>query len=505
VLDAVKLIGLDFGTTTSSALVASARMTRSAVSGRVELAEIRECFRSEMIFTPWSADGRIDKQRLEKHLETWLAAGGVRAEDVFGGGALLTGLTAQADNAAALVQLIRCRLGDTLIAAADDPCLESWLAFMGSCAGLSRSRPDLSVLNLDIGGGTTNLAIGRAGEVASTGCLFVGSRHVQVVPGTYRIARLSRYAASLLEQLGIHKGSGDSLSLAEVDGIVDFYAKLLEAAALGRLMSSADPIARLHVQAPFRLPPDTGDLAVTFSGGVGELMYASIQGKPWPPTTSFGDLGIDLARRLVQAPAWLSHLRRYAPVSAGRATVYGLLRHATEVSGSTLFLPTPSILPLPDLPVLGTVSPASTDDQLREIFGLVLKSRRGGCVQVRLEEGDAPIAGRNADPSHEYAHHTGNGQEAARVRIMGGRLASTLKALSFPTVQPVVLLLRENVGKALGHYVTEWGALPVCVIVIDEVAARAAQYIHIGRPRDQVVPVSYYGLSGNGSDPGRNA
>ncbi len=42
------------------------------------------------------------------------------------------GLTAQRGNADALVALIRKRLGDTLIATANDPCLESWLAFMGS-------------------------------------------------------------------------------------------------------------------------------------------------------------------------------------------------------------------------------------------------------------------------------------------------------------------------------------------------------------------------------------
>ena len=41
----VKLIGLDFGTTTSSAVVAAAWLTRSAVTGRVELDQVRECYR----------------------------------------------------------------------------------------------------------------------------------------------------------------------------------------------------------------------------------------------------------------------------------------------------------------------------------------------------------------------------------------------------------------------------------------------------------------------------
>src|SRR5205814_3577070 len=113
------------------------------------------------VFTPFQGDDQIDLGVLEGLLDTWLAAGHVQASELFGGGALLTGLTAQKENASALVRLIRRRLGDALVATADDPCLESWLAFMGSCAELSRQHPDRNILNLDIGGGTTNIALGH--------------------------------------------------------------------------------------------------------------------------------------------------------------------------------------------------------------------------------------------------------------------------------------------------------------------------------------------------------
>src|SRR5262245_50998518 len=131
--DLVKLIGLDFGTTTSSAVVAAARLCRTAV-GRMDLALQDELYRSDMVFTPLLPDDRLDLGRVEELLDAWLRAGQVRTGELFGGGALLTGLTAQKQNGAALVQLIRRRVGDALIATADDPCLESWLAFMGNCA-----------------------------------------------------------------------------------------------------------------------------------------------------------------------------------------------------------------------------------------------------------------------------------------------------------------------------------------------------------------------------------
>src|ERR1700719_217120 len=115
--DAVKLIGLDFGTTTSSAVIATAQLRRTA-TGRMELDSPEEVFRSEMVFTPLLPDDRLDVAQVERLVDAWLEAGHVQAGEVFGGGALLTGLTAQKENASALVRLIRRRLLDTLVATA---------------------------------------------------------------------------------------------------------------------------------------------------------------------------------------------------------------------------------------------------------------------------------------------------------------------------------------------------------------------------------------------------
>jgi ethanolamine utilization protein EutA len=151
--------------------------------------------------------------------------------------------------------------------------------------------------------------------------------------------------------------------------------------------------------------------------------------------------------------------------------VYGLLHHATEISGSTLFLPRPETLPLSELPILGTLSDTSTDVQMRDVVALVRHGPRGGGVRVILEDAGS-----------------------ASVRAFGRRLARVLREGAFPAELPLVLLLKENLGKVLGHYVTEWGALPLNLVVIDEVAVRDAHYVHVGAPRDQVVPVSFYGL-----------
>lgn len=470
----VKMIGFDFGSTTSSAVIASARLRRSAV-GRTELDIESEIFRSEMAFTPVLADGRLDIAELERMLDGWLAAGHVQAAELFGGGALLTGLTAQSDNAPTLVACLRRRLGDALIATADDPCLESWLAFMGSCAALSGQFPDKHIMNLDIGGGTTNLALGRDRQVLRTGCLWLGARHVQVEPGGYRVLRLSSHARELFEHLGLRKGPGDELGPSDVEAIVSTSVAVLEDVCTGA--TRALPIVNRLQQIPFERPAELTDVVYTFSGGVGELIYRLVRGEPWPKTTHYGDLGIDLAQRIAATPLWADSLKRYQPDSGGRATVYGLMRHATEISGNTLFLGSRDMLPLADMPILGRLDGAATLGRIREALTLVRQSNRGGCLQIRL------------------GHPTTN-----VVRDFGLRLADALEQCAFPCAHPLILLVEENVGKTLGHYATRWGALPMRLLVVDELPLRAAQYVHIGTPRGPIVPVSCYGFLPPGED-----
>jgi len=466
----VKLIGLDFGTTTSSALVAQAELVQNSVTGKKEFSHIQECFRSEMIFTPWQSQA-LDVTALERNIVDWLNAGGASRDELFGGAAMLTGLAAQADNATALVRTIRRQLGDTFVATADDPCLESWLAFHGSCAALSRAIPDTPVLNLDIGGGTTNAALGLAGDVLATGCLFIGARHVQVRPGTYEIERLSRYAQALFTELHIAKSVGDELTAGEVDAFLGRQMAWLEAMVTERRQPFEGPVAQIHEIMPLRCPKGLPPAIVTVSGGVGELLYGYLGGVAWPATTAFGDLGIDLARRLLQRSPWSKHFRAHVPSSCGRATVFGLLRHSTQISGNTIFLTHETLLPLHDLPILGRIGTNSSNEQLRTVLEMAQRSPRGGGLAVNLERIDA-----------------------STLSCFAERLAGQLEALRFSPEKPLVLFVIQNAGKALGQLITRWGCLSLSLMVVDEIDVRNAQYAHLGTPRNQVIPVSVFGL-----------
>ncbi len=471
--ETVRLLGLDFGSTTSSAMVASTKIGVSSATGRMEFGNPSEIYRSEPAFTPF-VDDDLDLERLEGMIDGWLADSGLSTDGIFAGGAITTGLAAQRGNAAELTALVERKIGEAVVATADDPALESWLAFMGSAAGLSRGLPDRPVLNIDIGGGTTNPALGLDGNVIATGCHFVGARHFEFTPGSLRLTRLSPCARAILNHLRIEREVGDELATSDLDAILGFYVDALEALVVGDRAFFAGGLGELHERLPFSHPEGVTDPVVVFSGGVGELVYAQAVGNPPPDTTQFGDLGGELTRRVLSSEVLSAHIDKYVPENYGRATVYGITLHSTEVSGTSLFLQDPGALPLRNLPVVAHL-PADADERaFREALTLASSSAHGACLQVS-NEGASRLS-------------------LEEVRRLGKTLAAAFAATPQPEELPIVLLLTENAGKAVGSYAADWGRSSFNLIVIDEIPVRGADFVNIGRDHHGIVPVSFYGI-----------
>ncbi|RLC20665.1 MAG: reactivating factor for ethanolamine ammonia lyase [Deltaproteobacteria bacterium] len=475
----VKLIGLDFGSTTSSAIVARASMGRSCITGRMKLGHPEILYRSFPVFTPF-ADGVIDESRIRRYMDQWLSESDTRLEDIFAGGTIITGLAALRSNAQALARLVSRRIGEAVIATADDPSLESWLAFMGSCSVLSRFHCDTPIINLDIGGGTTNPAIGLNGNVQSTGCYYVGARHFRFEPGSYRLQEESEFGRQLLTHLAIPLHAGEVLCPQDRDRILDFYIKALEAMVMGTYNFFDQGIGRIHEQVRFEWSCPGMMPVVTFSGGVGELIYQHAAGETLPGTTYFGDLGIDLARRVVASPVLAAGLGEFVPENRGRATVYGLALHSTDISGTTLYLPDTDMLPLRDLPILARLPLNADSEEWLRALELLHKGSCGGCVQL--------ISELSWDPN-------GKPSSLAEIKAAGQRLTAVLKERPLTGKQTLVLVISDNAGKTLGSYATNWGQLPLRLIVIDEIPDRHAHFVNIGRCLNNIVPVSFYGMN----------
>ena len=465
----VILLGLDFGSTTSSALIASAKVARSCATGHMQLDDVQVIYKSKPVFTPFIKQS-IDIEKVAKLIANWLTESNIHTNQIFSGGSMVTGLAAQADNAAALSKLIISMVGESVIATADDPCLESWLAFMGSCGALSRYHADAPILNFDIGGGTTNVALGLNGDVQGTGCYFIGARHFQLKAGSYQLTAVSPYGEALLDNLSIHKKLGETLNAVEHGKIISFYINVLEAIVIGDAAFFNAPIAQKHTQAAFNFGQKIQP-KITFSGGVGELLYKISANEPLPKTTFYGDFGIDLALAISRSALLSSDLKTCIPEHKGRATLVGLTLHNTEISGNTVCLPNPNCLPLRDLPIIAKLAANSRAEEWHTAFSLLQKRKLGACIQI------SPC-----DNTLE------------QVRALASQFKHALQASKYAPSQPIVILVEANIGKALGNYISNWGQLDYNLIVIDEVALRDAHFVHIGCTHQGMIPISFYGL-----------
>ncbi|HNN93825.1 MAG TPA: ethanolamine ammonia-lyase reactivating factor EutA [Pseudomonadota bacterium] len=455
------LFGLDVGSTTCHAVAAVAQVRSRCVSGRMELCGGELCYRSQPVFTPFVGDD-LDIDALAGLIDGWLAEAGLTPAQLAGGGAIVTGLAANTAQAPAVRRLVQERISAGLVATTQDPHLESWLAFFGSCAALCQADPARLFLNLDIGGGTSNLALGRGDTVLLTDVLQVGARHLRFVPGSYRLIAASPVGGQRLASLGIENAIGRELSPPEVAALCRSFVAELEERVV------------LHTDQPGRR-----DAAVVFSGGVGELIYQARQQLFRHPVaasdalpvslspTAFGDLGGELAAHILASPILARDVHSTRPQMLGRATVCGLALHNVEVSGSTLYLPDPGLLPLADLPVVATLPYTATDAELAAAFALARRAATGACIALC-------------------------GMPTASAVALGQRLRSFLPMADAP---PVVIILDGNGGKTLGNYATDWGNRPGRLIVLDEIRVPAAQFVTLGRRRHTVVPLSFYGRS----------
>ena len=440
------------------------------------MGKIKTVFVSDLIFTPFCGE-LIDQEVLEEKIKIWISPY-IRPDISVAGGAIVTGLASLCQNSAIITQLIEKYTGDAVIATADDSQLEAWLSFMGSCLQLSKNHPEIYFLNFDIGGGTTKVTLGKNGQCLKTGYCFIGARHLQFSAGTYEMTKYSAYGKRLLEFLKIKKTIGQTLNGREVELILDFYMHILELIAQSRGYSPNPEYAEL-IEPQLFLPAESdSSLAITFSGGVGELIYADSSSLAHYPITFYGDLGVALAQRISESKILSAHIKTIVPPNKGRATLYGLTLFSTKISGTTMFLPQHPQLPIRNVPMVGQVSAdfstieaeIQTMKDLRIALELASDQKKGACLQICTKE-----------------------KNVASIKKLGKSLAQIRQKLK-ASDSPLIILIPDNFGKTLGNYLTSFVAQNENVFVIDEIALTNANFVNIGRLAGQVLPVSFYGL-----------
>ncbi len=144
--------------------------------------------RSPVELTPYASDEYIDAEALGAIIDVAYKEAAVDPADVDTGVVILTGEALRRRNAEAIAAVLAERGGELVNASAGHH-MEAMLAAYGSGAAKASYDTGRRILNVDIGGGTTKLAVLDRGQVVATAAVHIGGR-LQVVDAEGRIVRL---------------------------------------------------------------------------------------------------------------------------------------------------------------------------------------------------------------------------------------------------------------------------------------------------------------------------
>lgn len=465
-------VGIDIGTTTTQVIFSRLTLVNRAPVVQVPRYEFVErdiVFQSPVCRTPLDAGGCVDSGGLQAFVDRQFVAAGLDRAAVETGAIIITGETSKAENARAAVMALAESLGDFVVATAG-PNLESVIAGRGSGAGEYSRRQRARVLNIDIGGGTSNYVVFDRGRVVDTACLNIGG-HLIETDGGGAVTAIHGPARAVIDEV-----FGAAVGAAELD-----TARLQQLARrMGELIvevigTDLSPLCRALLMTPALQPRQHFD-AVFLSGGIGAAYYQlrrqQLQAFAWR------DIGVQLAASLA-GNTGLAQLNILEPKHTLQATVIGAGAYTLSLSGSSIWLNTAQ-LPIRNIPI---VQP--NIDWLQpqpDICGQTLAAARRMDLQLHSERYaiafDASMPVRYQAISHTAA------QLADFYRRHGDRTALA------------VVVTQNDLGKVLGM---ELQPLidPQQLVVIDEVNVREGDYIDIGQGLfgGEVVPLTVKSLA----------
>ena len=457
--ETITSVGIDVGTSTTQLIFSRIKIENRAsayTAPRIAIVGKEVFYRSAIYFTPLLSPSEIDAEAVKRIVTEEYRRAGMTPAQVNTGAIIITGETARKKNANQLLSALSALSGDFVVATAG-PDLESVLSARG--AGTDKISEDerAVVANLDVGGGTSNIALFDKGTLRGVACLDVGGRLVKVENDfiTYVYPKVAKVAADS----GLTIEVGARADAERLRGLCRLMAGYL-AEAVG-LLPQSEACRYLYTNDGKGLPAGLPAVAgVTFSGGVADFVYD-------PPAGGlfrFGDIGVILGDEIRKHPAF-SQVKLYTPLETIRATVVGAGTCATEISGSTISY-APGLLPLQNIPILRVpeADEATPEGVERSIkFQLPLYMPDGRAEQIAIS-----LAG---DRYKSFAAV----QRLAEAVISGARAV-----VEGP--YPLIVVVETDVGKALGHALNVKLAHKKPVICIDGIHSASGDYIDLGEP-----------------------
>ena len=461
----LRTVGIDIGSSTSHLLFARIVLKRQAqsLSSRFVVIDRQIIWRSPIMLTPFLADGTIDAKALDHFVRHAYHDAGLRSGDIDSGAVILTGEAIKQKNARAIDEIFAKESGRFVCATAGHK-LESILAAHGSGATALSRRRGACALHVDVGGGTTKLALIDKGKIVSVAAFAVGGRLVaQDAAGSW--TRVDNSAQLVASELGIAT-TPDRLADAPIRQTI---AKRLATLAvdqiagapldeLGRALELTEPLAR-------SVAPEF----ITFSGGVAEYIFGR-------EAANHGDIAKPLADEIIAQLRTRISIPIIEPSERIRATVIGASQFTVQVSGKTIYLPDPGVLPVHNVPVVHLGLDISGDIDADKIVAAF--SKAAGLIDLAPDARMALAFAWAGAP--EYPRLAATARAIMRFAAPKGRRDELL-----------VLMIDGDVGRALGRIIDKELGLDGKLVSIDGVQLRELDYVDIGELLDPpgVVPV----------------
>ena len=219
-------VGIDVGTSTTQLIVSRLTVENRANAYAVPdftIADREILYRSPIHFTPLRSATELDAEGIRQIVAEEYRQAGIRPEAVSTGAIIITGETARKENARAVLDSLKEFAGEFVVATAG-PDLESVLAAKGAGAERFSAQTGRTVLHMDIGGGTSNLALAEGGRITQTGCLNVGGRLIKIDRGAVQ------YVSPVLQGL-CSLTPGQPVTEADLAPVIELLVQTLETAA----------------------------------------------------------------------------------------------------------------------------------------------------------------------------------------------------------------------------------------------------------------------------------
>lgn len=433
-------VGIDVGTSTTQLVASRLKVVNRAGAFSVPDLDIGQreiLYQSPIHFTPLKSATELDAQGIREIVAQEYRRAGLQQNQVATGAIIITGETARKENARAVLDSLKEFAGRFVVATAG-PDLESVLAAKGAGAERFSQATGKTVLHMDIGGGTSNLALIEDGRITQTACLNVGGRLIRLERGIVQsVSPVLRGLCPLRP--------GDRAGEAELEPVIRTLVQALEVAA-GLRHGQIPP--GLLTNRTLDLPESP--ITLSFSGGVADL----IDSEPEHPFV-YGDIG-PLLGRAIRASK-LCQGNYILGDETIRATVIGAGCYSTQLSGSTVYARDMEF-PLQNLPVLALTdreqdAPAS---DLRQRLSDLGRLWEAGPKAVYLPGLQAP----GFDAVSELAQ----------------RLSQALRVLP----EPHVVVSGTDMAKALGQALATRMSGPL--LCLDSLGLYPESFLDVGAP-----------------------